>query len=577
MTSEMRRPRLFEDERGDGRIAWVRAKWLRARARNARRHPLRIATVAVVAFTVALLALVLAPRGQRRISAAARPLPVRADTAAGIAILRSAAVAGADIASRLDSARESNARRALALRPAPDTFPAAARARRDSLNARRVALSQLLGRAETAPLPASYRALAASPELAADPRVKVLLDSLAEIERSREAYSALGLVDSTFMALSARGTEIGKDVRAIGAGRRDALHAEVERISPPIPLRASVLPAIDTVPLLIERDSVSLQLERARAVVQQLRARNLAADSALARQRETSSTGAPAIAMVGAALAIGLALAFAAALAREMAYPRVGNAREAERASGAPVLARIDSRSTRNQLSRRRADRDISPLIDRVGDNYHAIYTQIVDPVTRRASVAIMGDDPLTTAVVALNTAAAAASHAPATLLLDADAAHPFAANLARVRPSPGLTDIIAARVDWSETITGALVGRDVTIDVLPSGYPNAGLGDRELAVALRLELNHLRTRYDTVVVSTPRALAVPSAEGVGGAVICARTARTSIADLRAMAEALAARSVPVRGVVLWDADDPVHRQSQGYRKAERRTPAGGD
>ncbi|MDQ6829926.1 MAG: hypothetical protein M3081_13790, partial [Gemmatimonadota bacterium] len=523
----MPRPQLFEEERGDGRIAWVRARWLRARARNVRRQPFLIAVIATTVFLIALLSLVVAPRGSRRITTATRAQPVRPDTASPNALLRSTVAASADVASRLAAAREHNAQRALALRPASDTFPAEVRARRDSLIARRVALSQLLGHAETAPLPASYHALAASPDLAADPRVKILLDSLTEVERSREAYSATGLVDAYFMSLTARGTEIGKSIRAIGAGRRDALRAEAEAISPPMPARTSVAPPADTVPLLVARDSVALQLEHAQLAAQQALARNRAADSALVRQREAASAGAPPIAMLGAALAIGFAVAFAVALAREIARPRVGNAREAERATGAPVLARIDTRSMRHELSRRRADRDISPLIDKVGDNYRAIYTQLVDPVSRRAAVAVTGDDPLTTAVIAINMAAAAASQAPATLLLDADAAHPFAANIARVRPSPGLTDVIAARVDWSETIASALVGRDVTIDVLPSGHVNAELSDRELAVALRLELNHLRARYDTVVVSAPRILSVRAAEGVGGAVICARTART--------------------------------------------------
>ena len=66
----------------------------------------------------------------------------------------------------------------------------------------------------------------------------------------------------------------------------------------------------------------------------------------------------PPMGMLGAALVLGLVVGFSVALIREMIRPRVGNAREAERLTGAPVLARIDAREELSaELNRRRADR----------------------------------------------------------------------------------------------------------------------------------------------------------------------------------------------------------------------------
>jgi len=56
---------------------------------------------------------------------------------------------------------------------------------RDSLNERVGALQRALTRAEQAPLPSSYKALADLPDVRGDPRIHALVDSLSEIERER--------------------------------------------------------------------------------------------------------------------------------------------------------------------------------------------------------------------------------------------------------------------------------------------------------------------------------------------------------------------------------------------------------
>ena len=86
---------------------------------------------------------------------------------------------------------------------------------RDSLDARVGAIQQALTRAEQAPLPSSYKALAELPELRGDPRVHSLVDSLSEIEREREGFGAVGGVDPIFVALTSRANEIGRAIQSI--------------------------------------------------------------------------------------------------------------------------------------------------------------------------------------------------------------------------------------------------------------------------------------------------------------------------------------------------------------------------
>ncbi|MEP6689869.1 MAG: hypothetical protein ABJD07_01865 [Gemmatimonadaceae bacterium] len=557
----------------DGRTAWVRARWLRARARNVRKQPLRIAIVGGGTFVIALIGFIVIPYGTRRSASPARstvPLPSRADTVSPLARLGRIADSASAIGARLASARAQNARRSAMLRPPPDTFPAEVRARRDSLIAVRTTLGRLIVRAENAPLPASYRAIAAEPSIAENSRVRQLLDSLATFERRRADLNAVSGVDTVFMSLTSRVAAIGHEIQDVAASKLEAVRAEIARISPAQSSREGVPEVVDTEPLVGARGAVARGADATRAELVAARLQNRAADSAVDRRRQAAANVIPPLAMLVAALVLGGGAGFSVTLVREMLRPRVANAREAERATGAPVLARIRE-TTGSELDRRRADHDVSPLIDRVGDNYRAIYTQIADPTTRLAAVAVLGDDALTTAVIAVNIAAAAASQAPATLLVDADADHPQAANVLRVRPGPGLTDVAAARADWSETIAGALVGRDLTIDVLPSGYPDATADDRALAVTLRLELGHLRGRYDTVIVSAPvdrMAIATAAGEGAGGVVLVASVARTSMRALSARADALQSRGVPIRGVVLWDVDDPLLPSPQAWRAA---------
>jgi len=180
--------------------------WMAARARNALRRVLVFGIVGGVVFIAALIAFVVVPRNaSRKALAVASRIEARADSTPAVTA-RDRYLA---VVRTTDSVI--NATRLAAMpvvTPVIDTFPPAVRAQRDSLNAELTTLNRLIDRAENAPLPTSYRALAASPAVASDPRVRALLDSLADIERERNAFGAVGGVDPVYLSLTSRATAV---------------------------------------------------------------------------------------------------------------------------------------------------------------------------------------------------------------------------------------------------------------------------------------------------------------------------------------------------------------------------------
>src|SRR5256885_12086175 len=245
------------------RLIVPRATYLAARARNAMHRPIFIGAVSVGTFVTALVALVVVPQQAQRAAQAIAPKPgERPDTAAlgysvAVSQARVAATDSAVTAARIKSAMLSQAE--------VDTLDPVVTARRDSLNRRLTELDALLTRTETAPLAASYRALAESPELAGHASVKVLLDSLTDIERERDASATSGGADPVFVALTARATEIGRALQNIGVSRRDSLRNAIASIAPPARPTATELAQADTMRRIVARDSANAALATATA------------------------------------------------------------------------------------------------------------------------------------------------------------------------------------------------------------------------------------------------------------------------------------------------------------------------
>src|ERR1019366_8901123 len=150
-----------------------RAEWLGARAALAGRRSGRFAVGTVVMFVVVLVALFFVPKGggaSRDVAGSA----VREDTA--LLLLR------ADSAHRATAHADSQYTATLLaseyLAGEPAGLTPVQRTKRDSLQLLAMELDTLIARAANAPLPASYRALAAARALHGDTRSARLTDSL---------------------------------------------------------------------------------------------------------------------------------------------------------------------------------------------------------------------------------------------------------------------------------------------------------------------------------------------------------------------------------------------------------------
>jgi hypothetical protein len=536
------------------RRAEMRAAWVAARTRNTLRHPVRLAAICGTVFTGALVLLVLAPRDARRASRQIAPLSTHwRDT---VPLLRTV-----DTATRRLTTAESTlaARRALALRPAyvppPDTLPVSARAKRDSLTIISTDLARLLERVENSPLPQSYRALAESPSLKSDARVRAMLDSLADVEREREDFGAGGGVDPIFVALTARATAIGRSIQAIAEARQNALRDSLGVLRPPM-ISAPVVVAVDTLGPLQRRDSAQAIRDSATAALEAARRANVITDRQLREARAQANVVAPPIAILAAALVLGATLGFATALMIEVGRPRVSDLQEAERVTGARVLAVVRPREIPPERARRKADLRLPPLIDPTSDAYRLLASHASVSGPTRAIVTITGDVPSVTATIAANIAAVSANEMRSTLLVDADLEKRPVASVLRLPSTRGLAGVLAGPGDLSAAAIQTQVGRDRWLDVVPSGTQQRGpIASRE-AESLRDALARSARHYELTVVVSPfeRASDIRVSPAV---LVCAHIAHSLVSTLRSAVATLRDNGAQIIGIVLWAADAP--------------------
>lgn len=597
------------------------APWIASRTRNAVRRWLLVLSAGATTFVIALVALVLVPRQASRTARVTMPAESeRPDTTRlAIAVVRTRlAAAAAD--SALAASRDAALRATVAAAPL-DTFPPELVARRDSLTTAIGSLNRLLARAENAPLPASYRALGESREMRNVPRVRALLDSLADIEREREAFGAVNGVDPIFVALTARATAVGRLIQDIAQERRAALRRELAplRPTPPQPPPAPLPIAVAGVPDSTHRDSTATPPQQTTVfvpvppaaplpdtVVRAARADSsrralAAAEQALAdgrrrseeydrrveRARELANVAAPPVALLAAALVLGAVSGFIVSLLVEIRHPRVADAREAERLSGARVIATIRPHAPTPERNRRRADQEASPLIDTGAEGYRLLYLHVSATGSALPLVTVTGDDPAIVATVAANLAAASAYEARTTLLVDGDLAAGAVSGVLRLPPEPGLATVIAEKADWAEAVQVAVVGRDRTLDVIPAGVWTIGRAAVAPAATerVRRDLTRVACRYDFAVLVADEAHAERGSTSMlpgPDVIIAARVGHTPLAWLAHAVNGLGRAGTRVRGIVLWDTDLPhVPTRDEvaalGGRGRRRMIPAAGE
>ncbi|MDQ3673243.1 MAG: hypothetical protein M3365_02565 [Gemmatimonadota bacterium] len=532
--------------------------WMAARARNSLRRVAVFGIVGGLVFIAALIAFVLVPRNaSRKAQAVAAGIEARADTTP-IATLRNRHLAEVTTA---DSVLATTRRAAI---PAPpiviDTFPPAVKAQRESLNVELSTLNRLIARAENAPLPTSYRALAASPAVAADPRVRLLLDSLAVIERERNAFGAVGGVDPVYLALTSRATAIGRAIQDIANAKRGQVRGQLATIRPiaqPVP---KPVITVDTNRFVRQRATAEQAYTAASRQLDQIKQRNARIDQQAAKARELANVGAPPWAMLAAALVLALALGFAASFGVELRSPHIADAKEAEQMSGARVLTVVRPPEIVVERSRRQVDVEAPPLIDVVSESYRTLYLHIAAVDASVPIVTITGDDPAIVATVAANLAASAAYEARSTLLVDVDPTTCSVASVLRIRPDPGLSGIVTGAATWPEAIVPTTIGRDRPLDVLPSGTRRSGLPEPQVVDEVRSELARMQRRYDFIIISAPTSYVQRSTSSIIPApdvILCARLAHTTVAALKSAVDSLRGADMRIHGLVLWDAEMP--------------------
>lgn len=531
--------------------------WMSARALNASRRAAIMGIVGGLVFVGALMAFVLVPRQASKVAiAVAASLEEKVDSSGTVTSRNNALARVAAVDSMLGIARRTVAPAPI---PAVDTFPPYLIAQRESLAVVVSTLNRLIGRADNAPLPSSYRVLGSSPAMAGDERVRMLLDSLAEIEGERDAFGAVGGVDPVYVALTSRATAIGRQIQAVAETKRLIARGQLALLRPPTPRPVPQI-RVDTTKYLADR----LQAQRAYAgaiqALAQARATNERIDLQSESARDLANVGAPPLAMLGAALVLALTLGFAVSLALEFRRPHVADPREAEQITGARVLTVVRPGEIMAERSRRQADEEAPPLIDIVSENYRRLYLHLAATEANVPMVTVTGDDAAIVGTVASNLAATAAYEARSTLVVDVDPVTCTVAGVLRVRPNPGFAGIVSGESEWADSIVSTTIGRDRPLDVLPSGTKRVGIPSVEVAERIRGDFGRIERRYDLIVIAAPTDYVLQQATAVmpsPDVVLCARIGHTSIADLKESVDAFRQRDLRVHGIVLWDDDLP--------------------
>jgi len=535
---------------------------------------LRIIGVSALVCAAASLALLLIPRHATR--AASQLLADTANRPDTMLLVRHAADTRTAVVAA-ESALAHAHTRALASRHAPDSGRAVAaidttpagRAHRDTLAAEAAELDALMTRAERSPLTSSYRELGGAAALAGIPRVQVLLDSLSDVSRARDAFDAAGGVDPIFVTLTGRVNAIGHAIQSIAESRRGALRAAIARINPAAeaaPRRDST----DTLRLAARADSARHALDAIAVALARARGRDADLDARAEQARAITDQSASPLALAGAALVLGLALGFAMTFGAELRRPRVADGAEAARVAGVPTLATITPSPTEPFRARRAADRALSPLIEASAETYRVIYANVSD---RQGTsplafpfVAVTGDEAAIVATVATNIAVAAINDFRSALLIDADPDAGLVAGIVSARREPGVAEVLAGRSDWAAVTVTASAGRDRLLDVIPAGHRGGyrlsgdAVPDEITRGELRAELLRLGRRYELIVVAAPPGAPQTGTRGilpVSEALVCARVAFTTLTRLATSVSALQDSGLRVRGIVLWDADSP--------------------
>jgi Mrp family chromosome partitioning ATPase len=530
------------------RRAIPRHVWLANRARNALGRRTFIVAISIGTFVTAAASIAIGALARGETSEVA-PAP-RPDTLSLLAAEATGRLKIVEADSTIVAVRAS----ADSMRMAPAVAPIDQMIR-DSLLGRVHVLEDLMARADQAPLPPSYRALAMTPELRLDLRTQPLLDTLTQVEQDREQLASAGGVDPVFVALTTRVNELGRAIQAIALERRNAMVEELAALAP----AAAPAQLPDTARVIATRDSARNALREIEAELAARREAARSLDREEARARAQAQAVAPTHALLGAAFIFSAVIGFAVAFVGEIRRPRVSDAAELERHLGVRVVSTAPTMIHSPDRGRREADRSAPPHFNPNAEGYQLAYLALATEHPSLLMATVTGDDPAIAAVVGCNLAAIAADEARNTLVIDLDPSGAAAAAL-RARSAPGITDIIERDTPWPAATTVARAGRDRVVDLVPYGSKDIQVDSARLSALLTRDANRMARYYDAVIlIARPSdlvaglATALPSRE----LLYCVQPGVTPLQQLREQLDAAREAGAVVRGLVIWDADRP--------------------
>ncbi len=515
-----------------------RPEWLGARAALAGQRSGRFAVGTIATFIVVVVVLFFVPKdnGTSRGAPGALqrddsvPLLLHADSAH-----RAAAHADSEYSATVLAAEF--------LAGEPTGLTAPQRAKRDSLQLLATELDALIARATNAPLPASYRALAAAAALHGDTRTAKLTDSLDALEKRRAALAPKGATDPPYADLTASVNEVGVAIRDAAVRRRGSLARATSDLDASANGNAA---PIDTVAPRALRDSVRHIASASDSALRALRVRNAAVDRDAAAAKSQATRRVPPIAMLFAAMVLAVIAGFSFNLSAEINKPTLATPREAERIARAPILA----------VAR---DADRTPRIGGI-DPFRMLYLGLTATGTRTRTVAVTGDDRAVVSTVAGRLALAAAADARATLVIDVDAEGSSVAGFYGERPEPGFSDAIAGVRLWREVTRPIGASDGLSIDVVPAGAIRAEIPDSETRESGRLEFARFCSEYDFCVIVAPTDASLVLACTLVDkpvTVLCAEIGRTELMRLQGMATHVRGSGALLHGLAIWDAELP--------------------
>ncbi|HEX6808283.1 MAG TPA: hypothetical protein VF118_09875 [Gemmatimonadaceae bacterium] len=392
---------------------------------------------------------------------------------------------------------------------------------------------------------------------AALPPARMRPDTVAILRHIGMAGSVIRTTDSALLVArqTNRQASTASDTAVRTDFKRTALLAESARLDPaPTPV-----PVVETMSLERTRDSAIAALASAHRWL--LRARDVERDmdASEARAKSADAIGASVPAMLAGAGALGLVVGFAVGLALEVRDPRVSDEDEAESIAGVRVLASIGE-APAAPVRRRLADQEMPPLVELYSEAYRLLFAQLADRADNLPLLSIVGDDALTTAVVSANLGAVAARQVRDVLVIDTDVERQSLSSVTRVRGTPGLVDVLAGRVEWAAAVRSVVVDRDRTLDVMPSGAFGAHEALDSMTADVTQLLEHVRRRYDCVLLSAPMsgAGALSLTATLGSPVLVVRRARTPVRSLSGLTGLIRDRGCRTRGVLMWNRGEPI-------------------